>query len=404
MSIVKKPVPGDPNDDYHIYDSSHQKYCVICKRKNPISLLFYTISLDRDLLIHEFSFNSPSPRHLITGFIWHPNNPCIFFTHTNRITITCHRIIHAEKRVENIGTTDIEDVIFLFTPNSTGTKMVIVLDDEETAMLFILDENEDGTISFVCVHFTIFDECEIRCIDFLDDDIIIYGYTDGTIHIEQNREYRRNTDIVQTNGEIVAVCFSPNGHFLAVAATNGFSIYIFDKERFVFHLLAKFVDKNYFCSKVTLEWHDSLPLLVCAFVKRFAGINGTSKIMSFCVTNFGVEQLHFQKIKYASICGIFIHPILPFAIFSYYGVTKGQVLVWNFQNSVRFPLERLLLMRNFLYQQNLPEDDMIDKILQEVFGMHLSWQRFKHNCRIPVKLPQQLLQLPQPPSKDFLQD
>lgn len=388
MSIVEnltfKPVPGK-SENYHIYDSSHQKYCVICKRKNPISLLFYTISEDESLF-YEFSSNSPSSRHLITGFMWHPNNPCIFFTHINRITITCHRIIHSEKRVEKIGTADIIDIIFLFALNSTGTKMVIVLDDEETAEFFNLDENEDGTISFVSVSFTIFDECEIKCIDFLDDDIIIYGLTDGTIHIDQNREYRRNTDIIQTNGEIIAVCFSPDGHFFAVAATHGFSIYVFDKERFVFHLLAEFVDEDYFCSKVSLEWHNSLPLLVYASVKKFAGINGTSKIVFFSITNFGVEQLHFQTINYGSICGIFIHPTLPLAIFSYYGSTKGQVLVWNFQNSVRFPLERLLLMRNFLYQQNLPEDEMIDKILQEVFGRHLSWQRFKHHCRIPDKV------------------
>jgi WD40 repeat protein len=386
MPIVKIPVPAVPKD-YRLYGGSHERYVVIGETRSPKSLIFYTISPDRGLnLNREFSHNSPSPQHTITGFEWYPKNPSIFFTCTNWRIITCHCIIESEKRVEIIGTIEIEFDTFSFTINSTGTKMAVVLsdgEDQDAVEWFSLSHStEDGTMSFTSVSFTVFDNLKIKCMDFLDANIIAFGLTDRTIYIDENGEQGRNTEILQTNGVIVAVRFSPDGHFFAVAATRGFSIYVFDRKRFVFRLVVEFVDEDYFCSKVTLEWHISLPLLVCTFVKNFVGINGKTKIRSFSVTDFGVELLHSEKIDLAAINGVFIDHKLPIVMFSYYGAIKGEVLALDFSGFLDFPLAHLVMMRNFLYEKDLPEG-MIDKILQEAFGMHLSFQVFKHYSRIP---------------------
>jgi hypothetical protein len=40
-------------------------------------------------------------------------------------------------------------------------------------------------------------------------------------------------------------------------------------------------------------------------------------------------------------------------------------------------------MRNSLYQRDLPEE-VIEQVLRKTFGGHLSFQRFKHYCQIPL--------------------
>lgn len=374
-------VPGDQRLEYHVY-GGHPKFCVVCKRDNPTSLLFCTISPD-GVLVHEFSVNSPSPRHLITGFIWHPLDPSIFFTQTNGGIITCHCINDAEKRVEIIGTTDIDDNFITFKLNTTGTNMVVVLDGAETAMLYSLRQSEYGAMTFEFVSSMTFDEIEINAVEFFGDNIIAYGLNDGSIHIDEIGKGGRMTDIVPNLGEILAVRFSPDGKFFAVVAEYGLSIYEADSERFVFGLIGEIFNEDDFFTKVSLEWHNSLPLLVGTFVREFSGVYGMSKIMFLSVSDFGVNQLHTQTFMNASLCGIFIHPKLPLAICGYYGATKGEVLEFNFQDAIRFPLERLLLMRNSLYQRDLPEE-VIEQVLRKTFGGHLSFQRFKHHCQIPL--------------------
>jgi len=385
--LTFRQVPGNQHLEYHVY-GGNSKFCAICDRENPTSLLFCTISPDGEL-VHEFSVNSPG--HPITGFIWHPLDPSIFFTQTNGGIITCHHIIEAEHNVEIIGTTDIDDNFILFKLNSTGTKMVVVLNCAETAKLYSLRQSEDGSMTFELDGSTGFDEIQITSVEFIrgnGNNIIAYGLINGTIHIDEIGKGGRMTDIVLNHGEILAVRFSPDGNFLAVAAEYGLSIYRVNTERFVFRLIGEFLNDNEddFFTKVSLEWHNSLQLLAGIFVSEFSGVYGMSKIIFLSVSDFGVNQLHSQIFMNSLLSGIFIHPSLPLAIYGYYGpVIKGEILVWNFKDDIRFPLERLLLMRNSLYQRNLPED-VIEHILQETFGKHLSFQRFKHHCQLPPPL------------------
>lgn len=384
-SVTFISAPG--NQHNLIVYGGHSKYCVICSHDNPITLTFCTISPTGDL-VEEFSVNSP--RYPITGFMWHPNDPSIFFTQTEGCMLNYHRIIKAEQRVDIIGTTNIGDSIILFKLNSTGTKMVVVLHGAETANIFNLHQSEDGSMNFELVSSSTFDECGIYGIDFFED-IIAYGLTDGTVHIDCIGEDRIMHVIDQNLGEVLAVQFSPNGKFLAIAAEYGVSIYRFSSERFTFHLIGEFVNDG-ICTKNFLQWHDSLPLLVGTFVRQFSGVYGMTEVMFLGVSDSEINQIHSQIFQHASLCGIFIHPTLPLAICGYYGTTHGEVLVWNFKNSVRFPLERLLLMRNALYKQDLPED-IIEQVLRKTFGSHLSFEKFKHHCSLP---PVKLL----PPSKE----
>lgn len=132
LNFTLRRVPVLQGLDCNVY-GRHPKFCVVCKHDNPTSLLFCTISPDGGL-VHEFSVNSPSHR-IIMGFMWHPTDPSIFFTQTNGGIVTCHRIIEAEKTVEPIGTIDIGENFRSFKLNSTGTMMVVVSDDAETARL-----------------------------------------------------------------------------------------------------------------------------------------------------------------------------------------------------------------------------------------------------------------------------
>ena len=372
-----KRVSGSQNPSVY---GGHRKFCVVC---NSTSLLFCTISSEGEL-VTKFSVNSPSHR-IIMEFMWHSTDPSIFFTQTNGGIITCHRINRAEKTVEMIGTIDIGENFKSFTLNSDGTMMVVVSDDAETARLYRLRQSEDGAMTFELDGSTGFDEIQITSVEFIRCNIIAYGLSDGSLHIEETGSDGRMIHIVPNLGKILAVRCSPNGNFFAVSAEDDLLIYKVDTKRFDFHLIREFFndDEDDFYTKGSLEWHASLPLLVGTFVRESSGIYGMTKIMFLSVSDFGVEQLHTQKFERRSLCGIFIHPKLPLAICGYYGATKGEVLVWNFQDAVRFPLEKLLLVRNSLYQRDLPED-VIEQVLRETFGGHLSFQRFKHHCQIPL--------------------
>ena len=207
--------------------------------------------------------------------------------------------------------------------------------------LYRLRQSEDGSMTFELDGSTGFDDIEINAVEFFGDNGIAYGLNDGSIHIEEIGRGGRTANIVPNHGEILAVQFSPDGKFFAVAAEYGISIYEADSERFIFRLIREFFndDEDDFFTKCSLEWHASLPLLVGTFVKESSGVYGMSKIMFLCVSDFGVEQLHSQTFMNTSLCGIFIHPKLPLAICGYYGATKGEVLEVNFQDAVRFPLE-----------------------------------------------------------------
>jgi len=317
--------------DCNVY-GGHSKFCVVCERDNSTSLRFYTISPDGNL-VHEFSVNSPG--HPITGFMWHSTDPSIFFTQTNGGIVTCHCIIEAEKTVEPIGTIDIGEDFKSFTLNSDGTKMVVVSNDAETARLYKLCQSEDGSMTFELDGSTGFDEMQITSVEFIGDNIIAYGLNDGSIHIEEIGKGGQIVHIDLNLGEILAIRCSPDANFFAVSAEYGLSIYRVNTERFDFRLIREFFDDDEDDLKRTLgslEWNASLPLLVGTFVKESSGVYGMSKIMFLSVSDFGVNQLHSHTFMNASLCGIFLHPKLPFAICGYYGAIKGEVLEVNFQD------------------------------------------------------------------------
>lgn len=305
----------------------HRNFCVV---SDSTSLLFSTIS-PVFKLVTEFSVNPPS-HCLIKDFMWHSTDSFIFFTQTNGGIITCHRINRAEKTVEPIGTIDIGEDFKSFTLNSDGTKMVVVSNDAETARLYNLCQSEDGAMTFELDGSTGFDEIQITSVEFIRGNIIAYGLSDGSLHIEETGRDGQMIHIDLNLGEILAVRCSPNGNFFAVSAEYGLSIYRVNTERFDFCLIGENFNEDDFHTKGSLEWHDSLPLLVGTFVKKSSGVYGMSKIMFLSVSDLEVEQLHSHTFMNASLCGIFLHPKLPFAICGYYGAIKGEVLEVNFQD------------------------------------------------------------------------